>query len=243
MSQIAPPTNTNKKLQLTLIAAPAAGKGSIAKLISQHYQIPTISTGELVRAEIATGSSLGQSIKEIATKGGLLSDDIVITMLAKRLQEPDCNNGFILDGFPRTLPQAEALSKLTDITCAIEFVLPYPVIIQAATGRRNCKQCLLGYNVADIHYKDENVEINMPPLNPKVAGVCDQCGANPLVLQQRDDDTEEIVRSRLNTYDQLTVPVLEYYQKQGKRFTHYIKNGKRDWPQLQPKLDAVLLKK
>eukprot|EP00461_Guttulinopsis_vulgaris_P004553 UN04555 len=240
-------TQANKKvhspLRLTLVAAPSAGKGTFAKLLSAHYKIPTISTGELIRAEIQSGSALGQSVKDLISRGVLLDDQLVINLLKQRLSNPDCDNGFILDGFPRTLKQAQELSKITDITCAVEFVLPYPVIIQAATSRRSCAQCKHGYNLANINYQDDKVTIKMTPLLPKVEGVCDNCKTTPIILEQRSDDTIAVVQNRLDTYDKTTRPVLEYYQQQGKVFTHYIQNGKKDWPVLQPKLDAVLLKK
>lgn len=235
--------SSQKPLVLILVSAPGAGKGTFAQLMSQHYNIPTISTGELVREEIQSNSSIGQSFVQLASSGALIDDEAIISLLQKRLLKDDCKTGFILDGFPRTLTQAQRLDTLTTITCCIEFVLPYEVIIQATTGRRSCKNCKQGYNLANINFNNDQVKIVMPPLLPKVDNTCDSCHCTPIEYIQRSDDKEDVVLSRLETYDHVTKPVLNYYKEQSKLFTHYIQNGKRDWPTLQPILDNLVLNK
>ena len=216
---------TTKPLRLVLLGAPGSGKGSFASVIAPHFNIPTISTGQLIRDELKQGTELGKSLAAITASGSFVSDDIVLGLLKQRLAQDDCQNGFILDGFPRTLEQATALAQFVDITFALQFILPYSVITQATAGRRSCAQCAHGYNIADIDCDG----IKMPPLLPKVANTCDKCGANPIVLEQRADDKEDIVKHRLEVYDKLTVPILDLYRSQNKLVSHNVKNGKRDW--------------
>ena len=237
MSQTQASTTPATK-NIVLIGAPSSGKGTFAQLIAKKYQIPAISTGELIRDEIKSGSTIGKQVADIAASGGFVSDEIVLGLLQKRLQAPDVTNGgFILDGFPRTLVQAEALSKVTKIDIALELVLPNEVIIQAVTGRFSCSQCKQGYNLADINYQDT---IIMKPLLPKVENVCDQCGVTPLVLEQRKDDTKEVICNRLQLYEENTVPILKLYTASNILVTHNIKNGKKDWPIVEALLEANL---
>lgn len=233
-----PAQTTPKKLNLVLIGAPSSGKGTFAQLISNKYNIPTISTGQLLRNEIKLGTPLGQEVAAITASGNFVKDEYVIELLKKRLAEPDVERGFILDGFPRTVAQAEALNDIVDITIALQLALPYPVIIQAVTGRYSCSVCQQGYNTADINYN--NGEIVMKPLLPKVDNTCDGCKTTPLVLEQRADDTEDVIKNRLAMYDEMTVPILQLYDASKKLVTHNIRNGKRDWPLVESLLESKL---
>lgn len=236
-------SHQQRPLKIVLLGAPSAGKGTFASLIANHYNIPTISTGELIRAEIKTASPLAQQMAELTSKGQFVSDEIVISLLEKRLAEPDTANGYILDGFPRTVAQAKALvAKGIDITIALEFILPYEVIVQAVSGRRACAGCQQGYNIANINFKNDVVAINMPPLIPKVENTCDKCGVSPLVLEQRSDDKEDVIIARLKLYDEATSPILQFYKDQNILISHNIKNGKKDWPLVQELLGVTLAK-
>lgn len=191
-------------MRIILLGAPGSGKGTQAKKLVEKYHVPQISTGDLLRAAVAAGTPLGQLAKSIMEAGQLVSDDIVLGMIKERLAEDDARAGFILDGFPRTLVQAQALDELLDelgwpLDGAILIDVDYEKIVRRITGRRTCRNCGQVYNV-----------YTSPP---KVEGVCDKCGGP---LEQRADDTEETVRKRLQVYDQQTAPLIDYYRRQGK---------------------------
>ncbi|MBR1739294.1 MAG: adenylate kinase [Ruminococcus sp.] len=187
-------------MNLILLGAPGAGKGTQAEVISAKLGIPTISTGNMLRAAVKAGTEYGLKAKAAMEAGALVSDDIVIGILKDRINEPDAQNGFILDGFPRTVPQAEALDAMgVQIDTVLEIDVPDETIKQRLSGRRVCLDCGATYHV---DFKPSKVE-----------GVCDVCG-KPIVI--RKDDEPATVLSRLATYHETTAPLKGYYEKQGK---------------------------
>ena len=191
-------------MNIILLGPPGAGKGTQAKMLIGKYQIPQISTGDILRAAVKEGTTLGKEAKSFMDKGQLVPDSVVIGIVEERIQEPDCTKGYMLDGFPRTVPQAEALDgMLSKLSVGIDHVVSIEVandeLVKRLTGRRTCRECGAGYHVM------------FDP--PKVEGVCDKCGGE---LYQRDDDNEQTVRSRLNVYESQTLPLIDYYKAQGK---------------------------
>ena len=194
-------------MNIILLGAPGAGKGTQAEIINKELGIPTISTGNMLRAAVKAGTEYGLKAKAAMDAGDLVSDDIVIGILKDRIAEPDAQNGFVLDGFPRTVPQAEALDKMgVQIDKVIELHVDEEIIKSRLTGRRVCLDCGDTYHVT-----------TKPP---KKEGVGDVCG-KPLVI--RKDDEPATVVSRLETYHKSTAPLKDYYEKQGKLVT--IENG------------------
>ena len=185
-------------MKLVFIGPPGIGKGTYAKAISQKYGIPHISTGDIFREEIAKGSELGRKVKEYVDKGLLVPDEIVVEVVRKRLSQPDCAKGFILDGFPRTLKQAEALDRITRIDAVLLFNAPLEIIIERVSGRRICPNCGAIYH------------IKWRP--PKTPDICDVCGAR---LIRRHDDDPEVVRRRYEIYLETFTPIIEYYRRKG----------------------------
>lgn len=191
-------------MKLIMLGAPGAGKGTQAKKIADKYQIPHISTGDIFRANIKNGTELGQKAKAFMDQGLLVPDELTLELIMDRFQNPDCANGYVLDGFPRTIPQAEALTKaLADkgesIDYAINVEVPDENIISRMSGRRACLACGATYHIVHIP--------------PKTEGICDRCGAE-LVL--RDDDKPETVKKRLDVYHSQTQPLIDYYTAEGK---------------------------
>lgn len=191
-------------MKLILLGPPGAGKGTQSKRLEDHYGIVQLSTGDMLRAEVAAGSDLGKQAKEVMEAGGLVSDELIIAMISGRIDHDDCKNGFILDGFPRTVPQAEALdSMLSEKGIAIDNVVAFEVDAEAMvtriTGRYTCAECGAGYH-------DEFQK-------PATEGVCDKCGSTEFV--RRADDNAETVRSRLQAYDEQTAPIISYYRERG----------------------------
>ncbi|MBE3597227.1 MAG: adenylate kinase [Hydrogenibacillus sp.] len=187
-------------MNLILMGLPGAGKGTQAERIREAYGIPHISTGDMFRAAVSAGTTLGQEAKRYMDQGALVPDAVTIGIVRERLTEADARNGFLLDGFPRTVPQAEALeAMLRDIGRAIDRVLyidvPHDILVRRLTGRRICRQCGATYHL----------EFN-PPKNP---GVCDRCGG---ALYQRDDDKPETVETRLHVNREQTAPLLDFYR-------------------------------
>ena len=190
-------------MNLILLGAPGAGKGTQAEVISKEFNIPTISTGNMLRAAVKAGTEYGLKAKAAMDAGDLVSDDIVIGILKDRIKEPDAANGFILDGFPRTVPQAEALDAMgVNIDTVLEIFVPDETIKQRVSGRRVCLDCGATYHV---DFKPSKVE-----------GVCDVCGKELVI---RKDDKPETVISRLKTYHDQTAPLKGYYESQGKLVT------------------------
>lgn len=189
-------------MKLILLGAPGAGKGTQAEVISEHLHIPTISTGNIIREALKSGTQMGLKAKEYIESGRLVPDDVVIGIIQDRLAQDDCKNGFILDGFPRTIPQAEALDRMgVVIDRVIDIEVDDDVIAQRVSGRRVCQGCGASYHV---DYK-----------KPAVEGVCDRCGDT---LVQRKDDHPDTVKERLQVYHEQTEPLKNYYAKQEKLF-------------------------
>ena len=191
-------------MKIIMLGAPGAGKGTQAKKIADKYQIPHISTGDIFRANIKEGTELGKKAKSYMDQGQLVPDELTLELIMDRFQNPDCKNGYVLDGFPRTIPQAEALTealakKCETIDYAINVEVPDENIINRMGGRRACLACGSTYHIV---YAPTRVE-----------GICDRCGEK-LVL--RDDDKPETVKNRLNVYHNQTQPLIEYYTRQGK---------------------------
>jgi adenylate kinase len=200
---------TDQQLNVILLGAPGAGKGTQAERIVASFGLPHISTGEMLRAAVAQGTEMGLAAKQYMEAGGLVPDEVVIGVVGDRLAEPDASHGFLLDGFPRTLPQAERLDvMLADAGRAVTHVIlidvPEDELIQRLAGRRMCRNCGKGYHVV------------FDP--PKAPGVCDVCGGE---LYQRSDDNEETVRHRLEVYREQTAPLIGYYQDRGVLKTAY----------------------
>jgi len=185
-------------MKMILLGAPGAGKGTQADFIKEKLGIPSISTGNLLRAAIAAGSELGRKAAAFMESGNLVPDELVLDLVKERIGQPDCANGMIFDGFPRTVEQADALSKMVDIDMALLLDVPDEVIVNRMSGRRTCPNCQATYHV-----------VSAPP---KVEGVCDKCGAK---LGIRKDDKPEVVRERLAVYHSKTEPIVEYYRNKG----------------------------
>ncbi len=188
-------------MKIIMLGAPGAGKGTQAKLIAEKYQIPHISTGDIFRANIKEGTDLGMEAKEYMDKGQLVPDELTVRILLDRVSKDDCKRGYVLDGFPRTIPQAEVLdnevAKLGDkIDFAIDVDVPDENIIRRMSGRRCCPKCGATYHIEHIP--------------PKKEGVCDVCGSELII---RDDDKPETVKSRLDVYHKQTQPLIDHYSK------------------------------
>lgn len=190
-------------MKLIMLGAPGAGKGTQAKKIAEKYNIPHISTGDIFRANIKNGTELGQKAKTYMDQGLLVPDELVVDLVMDRFAQPDCENGYVLDGFPRTIPQAEALDAALEkagakIDYAINVEVPDENIVNRMSGRRACVACGATYHLVHIP--------------PKTEGVCDTCGKE-LIL--RDDDKPETVKKRLGVYHEQTQPLIDYYTKKG----------------------------
>ena len=190
-------------MRLILLGGPGAGKGTQAKKLVEKYNIPQISTGDILRGAVKNNTELGQKAKSFMDSGELVPDEVIIGIVKDRIQEEDCKNGFIFDGFPRTTAQAEALdTMLTELNitldAAINFKVSDEVIVARMSGRRTCAQCQAVFNV----------KFNPP----KQEGVCDKCSGE---LTQRDDEKEEVVRNRLKVYEDQTAPLIEFYNNKG----------------------------
>lgn len=188
-------------MKIIMLGAPGAGKGTQAQMIADKYNIPHISTGDIFRANIKNGTELGKKAKEYMDKGLLVPDELTVQLLLDRVANDDCKNGYVLDGFPRTIPQADVLdSELTKLGDKVDFAVNVDVpdenIVRRMSGRRACLKCGATYHVEHIP--------------PKTEGICDKCGSE-LVL--REDDKPETVQNRLSVYHEQTQPLIEYYDK------------------------------
>ena len=196
-------------MKLILLGAPGAGKGTVAKLLTKLDGSVQISTGDILRGAVQAGSDLGKQAQDYMNRGDLVPDELIMGIMGTRLQEPDCEKGFLLDGFPRTIPQAEQLKEMLsklDITLdmAVNIDVPRDVILDRLTTRRTCSNgdCQAIYNVKS---------------NPtKVDGICDKCGS-PVI--QREDETEEAISHRLETYNEKTAPLIGFYENEGMLLT------------------------
>ena len=190
-------------MKIIMLGAPGAGKGTQAKMIAERYQIPHISTGDIFRANIKNGTELGMEAKKYMDQGQLVPDELTVKILLDRVAQDDCKNGYVLDGFPRTIPQAEVLDKALSelgekIDYAIDVEVPDENIVKRMSGRRACLACGATYHIEHIP--------------PKKEGICDTCGQN-LVL--RDDDKPETVLNRLQVYHKQTQPLIDFYTEKG----------------------------
>lgn len=176
-----------------------SGKGTVIGRIKARYGVPHISTGEMFREAIKEGTEFGKKAKEYIDKGELVPDEVTIGMVQERINKPDCERGFMLDGFPRNLPQAKALAEITEITHSVLLDVPEEISLERLSGRRQCRDCGAIFHL-----------VNIPP---KKEGICDKCGGE---LYQRDDDNVETVTSRLEVYTAQTLPLIDYYKAQGK---------------------------
>ncbi len=186
-------------MNLIMLGAPGAGKGTQAQILNERYSIPTISTGAIIRGAIKNETPTGKMAKAYIEKGELVPDEVVIGIIKERLSEPDCKNGFILDGFPRTIPQAEALYELgIKIDKVIDIEVSDDVIVNRLSGRRECSKCGATYHIE-----------NKPS---KMGDRCEKCGEALII---RADDTPETIKSRLKVYHSQTEPLVEFYKKKG----------------------------
>lgn len=194
-------------MDLILFGPPGSGKGTQAQFLVETYKVPQISTGDILRAAVKSGSPLGLKAQEIMTQGGLVSDDIVLGIVAERLAQNDCSDGFVLDGFPRTIPQADALDDILrrdgrEIDHVVSLEVDSEEIVKRLSGRRSCSSCGKGYHLVFD--------------SPSQEGVCDVCGS---ALVQRADDLEDTVRHRLLVYEQQTAPLKDYYRAKNVLYT------------------------
>ena len=190
-------------MKLILLGAPGAGKGTVAKLLTKVDGSVQISTGDILRGAVAAGTELGKQAKAAMDAGDLVSDDLIMGIMEERLKEDDCKNGYLLDGFPRTIPQAEALKTLLEkmgekLDFTVEIDVPRDVILDRLTTRRTCSDCGEIYNVKSNP--------------PTVEGVCDKCGGS---VVQRDDETEAAISNRLDVYNEKTAPLVGFYKGEG----------------------------
>lgn len=204
-------------MNIVLMGAPGAGKGTQAFKIAEKYHLPHISTGDIFRANIKGGTELGVLAKSYIDKGQLVPDEVVIAIVADRIKEDDCKNGFMLDGFPRTVIQAEKLDEITKIDKVLNIDMDLDLLLARLTGRRVCKNCGKSFHVS--FYKDCK---------------CDECDGE---VYQRADDTAETVGSRLEVYTNQTAPLIEYYQKQGNLASV---NGNQDIDKVFEEIQKVL---
>ena len=187
-------------MKLILLGAPGAGKGTQAEILSKMLSIPTISTGNILRAAVAEGTPVGLKAKALMDAGKLVSDDVIMGILQERLAKDDCKNGYILDGVPRTIPQAEAMKEMgIEPDCALSIDVDDDVIVKRMSGRRTCSKCSNTFHI-----------VSNPP---KQEGICDFCGGE---LTVRRDDEPETVKARLATYHVNTEPLKEFYAREGK---------------------------
>jgi adenylate kinase len=190
-------------MRLIFLGPPGAGKGTQARALGQEWGMPQIATGEMLREAVAAGTPLGREAQRIMERGALVPDDVMIGLIAERLRQPDAVAGFILDGFPRTIAQAEALDRLlkdlgAGLDAVVYFDVAEPELLRRLTGRRLCRQCQAAFH-----------QVSAPPRRD---GICDRCGGD---LHQRDDDREDTVRTRLEVYGRQTAPLLDYYRGRG----------------------------
>jgi len=212
--------------RLIMMGPPGGGKGTQAKRVQDRYKIVQLSTGDMLRAAIASGSPVGKQAKAVMDAGKLVSDEIMVAMIDERIDQSDCSNGFILDGFPRTVPQAEALDQLLTrkglkLDAAIEVRVPDAKLLERLTGRFTCAKCGEGYH--------DKFKL------PKAAGTCDVCGGTE--FSRRSDDNAETVKTRLKAYHEQTAPLLPFYERKG---VLKVVDGDRDMGLVAADLERIL---
>ena len=190
-------------MRVLFLGPPGAGKGTQARELAREWGVPQVATGDMLREQMAAGTPLGREAKQFYDRGELVPDDVILRMVEDRFRQPDAANGFLLDGFPRTIAQADGLAAMLQrsgqkLDVVVYFDVSEPELVRRLTGRRICRKCQTVYHL-----------VSAPP---KVAGVCDKCGGE---LYQRDDDAEATVRNRLGVYERQTSPLLDYYRQRG----------------------------
>jgi len=214
-------------MNIIFLGPPGAGKGTQAKLVAERFHIPHISTGDMLREAVTNGSELGKKVKNIMESGELVPDDLMVDIVKERIGRADCKKGFILDGFPRTIVQANALDEVLkgmnkEIEGTVYFKIEEEEVVKRISARRVCSKCGAVYNL-----------VYSPP---KVNGICDKCGAP---IYQRDDDKEETVRKRYSVYIEKTVNLLDFYKKQGKLFEV---DASKDIEKVKSKVGEIMAK-
>jgi adenylate kinase len=193
-------------MNIVFLGPPGSGKGTYASRSAPQLGIPHISTGDLLREAVANKTGIGKKAEGYMKRGELVPDGIIMQMVKERLSKPDAKPGFIFDGFPRTIEQADSLEGIRKVEIVINLNIPDFVIIQKILARRTCEKCGDIYNIADIHFG----RVDMPPVLPKKPGICDKCGGK---LVSRSDETEQIIKERLDVYREQTQPLIDYYKK------------------------------
>ncbi len=200
------------KTKIIFLGPPGSGKGTYASYVSWLLGIPHISTGQIFREAIKQNTELGKTVHEYLQKGVLVPDAVTIRVLKARIRKPDCQKGFILDGYPRTMPQAKSLDEVVDIDVVINLKIHEAILIKKLSARRICEKCGDTYNIINIDETVEGIQYDMPSMPPKTPGRCDKCGGK---LIQRKDDRIEVIKTRLQLDRERSEPLLRYYRSRG----------------------------
>ena len=199
-------------MRIIFLGPPGAGKGTYSSRVARLLNIPHVSTGDMFREAVKQGTELGERVSDYLRQGELVPDEITLEVVKNRISQPDCRNGLIFDGFPRTISQAEALDNIIDIHIVFNLKIHETVLIKKLSARRICKVCGEIYNIVNIQDTIDGVYYDMPALLPKLKETCDKCGSG---LIQRKDDTVEVIKARLKVYEVQTEPLTKYYDQKG----------------------------